>query len=99
GGLITGGGVINNNNQVINFGSIIATSGVAELRFTNTTTFGNPGTLGAATGGTLTLGAAGGSALVTNFGAIAMSGGTFRSGNITNLASGVITGLGTNTAL
>ncbi len=94
-GFITGGGVVQSPLQVVNLGSIIATSATTELRFTNTTTVGNPGTLGAATGGTLTFGAVGGSALVTNFGTISMSGGTFRTGTLTNLANGAVTGFGT----
>lgn len=97
-GFITGGGVVNSPFQVVNLGSIIATSATAELRFTNTTTLGNPGTLGASAGATLTFGSAGvGSTIVTNFGTILLSGGMFRSGNITNLSGGVIQGGGTVT--
>ena len=95
GGMITGGGVIQNNNQIVNLGSIIATSAVASLRFTNANTVGNAGTLGASTGGTLIFGSATGSAAVTNFGTIELTGGTLLSGNITNLAFGVIRGSGT----
>jgi T5SS/PEP-CTERM-associated repeat protein len=95
-GFITGGGGVNSPFQVVNLGSIVATSTTAELRFTNTTTVGNPGTLGASTGATLTFGTAGvGSAIITNLGTISLTGGTLRSGNITNLAAGFIGGSGT----
>ena len=90
GGTITGGGVIQNSAQVVNLfgGSILATSTVVELQFTNASTFGNAGTIGAATGATLTFGTAGvGSAIITNFGTINLTGGTLLSGNITNLAA------------
>src|SRR6266478_4385728 len=92
---ITGSGVVNSPFQVVNLGSIIATSTTAELRFTNSLTVGNSGTLGATANATLTFGGTSGNALVTNSGTVVMSGGTFRSGNLTNLASGLITGFGT----
>ncbi len=101
GGTITGGGIIQNASQVVNLlgGSILATSTVVELQFTNANTFGNAGTIGASAGATLTFGAAGvGSALITNFGTINLSGGTLNSGNITNLANGFVGGSGTITA-
>jgi fibronectin-binding autotransporter adhesin len=101
GGTITGGGIIQSAAQVVNLlgGSILATSTVVELQFTNSNTFGNAGTIGAGTGATLTFGAAGvGSALITNFGTINLTGGTLNSGAITNLASGFLGGTGTITA-
>ena len=50
-------------------------------------------------GATLTFGAAGvGSAIITNFGTINLTGGTLNSGTITNLASGFLGGTGTITA-
>ncbi|HVM62067.1 MAG TPA: autotransporter-associated beta strand repeat-containing protein [Verrucomicrobiae bacterium] len=97
GGTITGGGIIQNASQVVNLsgGSILATSAVVELQFTNANTFGNGGTIGATAGATLTFGAAGtGSAIITNFGTINLARGTLRSGNITNLASGFFGGTG-----
>ena len=95
GGTITGGGIIQNTSPVINFGNIFATNTAVELQFTNAATFGNAGTLGAATGATLTFGAAGvGSAIITNSGTVALAGGTLRSGTITNLGAGLISGAG-----
>ena len=101
GGTITGGGIIQSAAQVVNLlgGSILATSTVVELQFTNANTVGNAGTIGAAAGATLTFGAAGvGSAVITNFGTINLTGGTLNSGNITNLANGFLGGTGTITA-
>jgi hypothetical protein len=96
---ITGGGIIQNFSQVVNLsgGSILATSTVVELQFTNANTVGNAGTIGAATGATLTFGTAGvGTAIITNFGTINLAGGTLRSGDISNLASsGFLGGTGT----
>ncbi len=88
GGTITGGGIIQNSSQVINLsgGTILATSTVVELQFTNASTVGNGGTIGAATGATLTFGTAGiGTAIITNFGTINLTGGTLNSGDISNL--------------
>ncbi|HTS16529.1 MAG TPA: autotransporter-associated beta strand repeat-containing protein [Verrucomicrobiae bacterium] len=102
GGTITGGGVIQNAGQVVNLlgGSILATSTVVELQFTNANTFGNAGTIGATAGATLTFGSAGvGSAIITNSGTINLARGTLRSGNITNLASGFLGGTGVVTAV
>ena len=64
GGTITGGGIIQNASQVVNLlgGTFLATSTVVELQFTNANTVGNAGTIGAATGATLTFGAAGAAA-------------------------------------
>ena len=98
GGTITGGGIIQNSSQVINLsgGTILATSTVVELQFTNASTAGNGGTIGAATGATLTFGTAGiGSAIITNFGTINLTGGTLNSGDISNLTSGFLGGTGT----
>ncbi|MGD1017975.1 MAG: autotransporter-associated beta strand repeat-containing protein [Verrucomicrobiia bacterium] len=100
-GTITGGGIIQNAAQVVNLsgGSILATSTVVELQFTNASTFGNAGTIGATAGATLTFGAAGvGSAIITNVGTINLAGGTLKSGNITNLANGFVGGFGTITS-
>ena len=101
GGTITGGGIIQNASQVVNLlgGSILATSAVVELQFTNANTFGNAGTIGASAGATLTFGTATiGSAIITNFGTINLTGGTLNSGNITNLANGFVGGFGTITS-
>ena len=97
-GTITGGGIIQNASQVVNLGTIRATNTAMELQFTNANTFGNAGTIGASTGATLTFGAGGvGSAIITNFGTINLTGGTLLSGNITNLANGLLSGTGTIT--
>jgi len=101
GGTITGGGIIQNASQVVNLsgGTILATNAAVELQFTNANTVGNGGTIGAATGATLTFGTAGaGSAIITNFGTINLTGGTLNSGNITNLANGFFGGTGLVTA-
>jgi len=98
GGSITGGGVIQNGVQAFNLGSVLANHLAAELQFTNATTFGNAGTIGASAGATLTFGSAGvGSALITNFGTINLTGGTLRSGTLTNLVNGTLAGFGTLT--
>jgi fibronectin-binding autotransporter adhesin len=100
GGTITGGGIIQNASQVVNLsgGSILATSTVVELQFTNANTVANTGTMGATTGATLTFGTATvGSAIISNAGTINLTGGTLKSGNITNLAAGAVLGSGTIT--
>ena len=67
-----------------------------ELQFTNASTVGNGGTIGAATGATLTFGTAGiGTAIITNFGTINLTGGTLNSGDISNLTGGFLGGTGT----
>ncbi len=71
---------------------------MVELQFTNANTFGNAGTIGASAGATLTFGADPGSAIITNFGTINLTGGTLNSGTITNLASGFVGGMGTITS-
>ena len=98
GGTITGGGVIQNSAQVVNLsgGSILATSTVVELQFTSAKHVRQcrhdrrgdgrdadfRGTAGV------------GSAIITNFGTINLTGGTLLSGNITNLATGFLGGNG-----
>ncbi|HXI83200.1 MAG TPA: hypothetical protein VNL17_03820, partial [Verrucomicrobiae bacterium] len=98
GGTITGGGIVQDASQIVNLGNIFATSSAVELQFTNANTFGNAGTIGAGSGATLTFGGGSlslGNAIVTNFGTISMTGGTLRSGTITNLSNGNLTGFGT----
>ena len=71
GGTITGGGIIQNSSQVVNLsgGSIIATSTVVELQFTNSSTFGNGGAIGAKFGcySTIRTPPGVGGAIITNY--------------------------------
>jgi hypothetical protein len=101
GGAITGAGIWTTDRLVNEVGGVItaniAGASVAGLRFDTGATVANFGTLAVANGGTLIFGAASGTAIVTNAGAIALINGTFRSGDLTNTAGGVVRGSGIGT--